>query len=86
MKYILKLNMMSAMYALLIFYLVQSLGNFYRIARLTGWETETVNQAIVWGGLGNPGPATGLALLPFLHRTVKFFLSYFSDRGLKCTS
>lgn len=52
MKYILKLNIMSAMYALLIFYLVQSLGNFYRIARLTNWEMDIVNQAVVWSSLG----------------------------------
>lgn len=43
MKYILKLNMMSAIYALLIFCLVQILGNFYRIARLTGWEIFSYN-------------------------------------------
>ncbi|MCM3785013.1 hypothetical protein M3231_18745 [Neobacillus mesonae] len=52
MKYILKLNIMSALYALLLFYLIESLVNFYRIARITGLEMETVDQAIGWGGLG----------------------------------
>ncbi|PLR76150.1 hypothetical protein CU633_17205 [Bacillus sp. V3-13] len=43
MKYFLKLNMVSILYALMIFVPIQLTGNVYRISRLTGWNLGTVN-------------------------------------------
>lgn len=44
MKFFLKLNVVSALYALLFFISIELHVNFYRICRLTGWEGTTVNK------------------------------------------
>ncbi|WP_256238646.1 hypothetical protein [Bacillus sp. EB600] len=43
MKYFIKLNVVSILYALMIFVPIQLMGNVYRISRLTGWNIGTVN-------------------------------------------
>ena len=43
MKYFLKLNVVSILYALIIFVPIQLMGNVYRITRLTNWEMGKVN-------------------------------------------
>ncbi|WP_456274837.1 hypothetical protein [Bacillus sp. AK031] len=43
MNYFLKLNVISILYALMIFIPVQLIVNVYRISRLTSWEISTVN-------------------------------------------
>ncbi|WP_112180398.1 hypothetical protein [Paraliobacillus zengyii] len=43
MKYFLKLNAISILYALMVFIPVQLMVNVYRISRLTNWEIGTVN-------------------------------------------
>ncbi|MGP4108888.1 hypothetical protein [Virgibacillus sp. L01] len=43
MKYLLKLNVISMIYALIIFIPVQLIVNVYRIGRLTSWEIGTIN-------------------------------------------
>ncbi|ENH95549.1 hypothetical protein J416_15567 [Gracilibacillus halophilus YIM-C55.5] len=42
MKYFLKLNAISILYALMIFIPVQLVMNVYRISRLTSWEIGTI--------------------------------------------
>ena len=42
MKYFIKLNVFSILYAFMIFVLIQLMGNIYRISRLTGWNIDTV--------------------------------------------
>lgn len=43
MKYLLKLNVVSILYALMIFFPLELMLNVYRISRLTNWEIGTVN-------------------------------------------
>ncbi|WML52271.1 hypothetical protein RCG17_23260 [Neobacillus sp. PS3-12] len=43
MKYFIKLNVFSILYALMIFFPIQLMGNVYRVSRLTGWNIGTVN-------------------------------------------
>lgn len=43
MKFFLKLNLMSILYALLLFIPIELMMNVYRIDRLTGWGIGTVN-------------------------------------------
>lgn len=43
MKYFAKLNVVSILYALMIFVPIQFMGNVYRISRLTGWDIGAVN-------------------------------------------
>jgi hypothetical protein len=43
MKYLLRLNTISILYALMVFIPVQLMVNVYRISRLTSWEIGTVN-------------------------------------------
>lgn len=43
MKYFLKLNVVSILYALLVFVPLELMLNVYRISRLTNWEIGTVN-------------------------------------------
>ena len=46
MKTFLRVNMLSALYAFVLFISIELQVNFYRIWRLTGWEADTVNTAI----------------------------------------
>ncbi|MBU9711847.1 hypothetical protein [Evansella tamaricis] len=43
MKYFLKLNVVSILYALMVFVPLELMLNVYRISRLTKWEIGTVN-------------------------------------------
>ncbi|SDZ68434.1 hypothetical protein SAMN05421736_1352 [Evansella caseinilytica] len=43
MKYLLKLNLVSLLYAVMIFVPILIIGNFYRISRITGWDLSLVN-------------------------------------------
>ncbi|SFM08253.1 hypothetical protein SAMN04487943_107192 [Gracilibacillus orientalis] len=43
MKYFLKLNVVSILYALLVLVPIELMLNVYRISRLTNWEIDTVN-------------------------------------------
>lgn len=43
MKYFIKLNVVSILYALMIFVPIQLIGNVYRISRVTGWNIGLVN-------------------------------------------
>lgn len=43
MKYFLKLNVVSILYALMVFVLIELMANVYRITRLTNWEIGKVN-------------------------------------------
>lgn len=43
MKYFLKLNIISILYAIMIFIPLQIMINIYRISRLTGWNIGTIN-------------------------------------------
>ncbi|MCM3079771.1 hypothetical protein [Brevibacillus invocatus] len=43
MKFFLKLNLMSILYALFLFIPIELMMNVYRIDRLTGWGIGTVN-------------------------------------------
>ncbi|GAB4072057.1 hypothetical protein GCM10028778_01050 [Barrientosiimonas marina] len=43
MRYFLKLNVISILYALMIFVPLELMLNVYRISRLTNWEIGTVN-------------------------------------------
>lgn len=43
MKHFIKLNMVSMLYALMIFIPIQLAANVYRISRLTTWDLGTVN-------------------------------------------
>jgi len=43
MKYFLKLNVVSILYALMVFVPLELMLNVYRISRLTNWEIRTVN-------------------------------------------
>jgi len=43
MNYFLKLNVVSMLYALMIFIPIQLMGNVYRISRLITWEIDAVN-------------------------------------------
>ncbi|QUG41268.1 hypothetical protein KD050_18630 [Psychrobacillus sp. INOP01] len=43
MKYFLKLNVVSILYALMVFVPLELMLNVYRISRLTNWEIGTVN-------------------------------------------
>lgn len=43
MKFVIQLNVLSILYALMIFVPIQLTGNVYRISRLTGWDIGTVN-------------------------------------------
>jgi hypothetical protein len=43
MKYLLRLNTISILYALMVFIPVQIMVNVYRISRLTSWEIGTLN-------------------------------------------
>jgi hypothetical protein len=42
MKHFIKLNIVSILYALMIFVPIQLMGNVYRISRLTGWNIGAV--------------------------------------------
>lgn len=46
MKYFLKLNVVSILYALMFFIPIQLMANVYRISKLTTWEIDTVNMLI----------------------------------------
>lgn len=46
MKYFLKLNVISILYALMVFVPLELMLNVYRITRLTNWEIGTVNSLI----------------------------------------
>ena len=46
MKTFLKINILSAFYAFVLFISIELQVNFYRIWRLTGWEGATVNSMI----------------------------------------
>ena len=46
MKFFWKLNIVSALIALALFVSIELQLNFYRIWRITGWETDTVNNVI----------------------------------------
>jgi hypothetical protein len=46
MKYFLKLNVVSILYAFIVLIPIQLMGNVYRISRLTTWEIDTVNMLI----------------------------------------
>jgi len=43
MKYFLKLNVISILYAIMVFVPLELMLNVYRISRLTNWEIGTVN-------------------------------------------
>lgn len=43
MKYFLKLNVVSILYALVILVPLELMANVYRISRLTGWNIDTVS-------------------------------------------
>jgi hypothetical protein len=43
MKYFLKLNVVSILYALMVFVPLELMLNVYRISRITNWEIGTVN-------------------------------------------
>lgn len=43
MKYFLKLNMVSMLYALMVFVPLELMVNVYRITRLLNWKVDTVN-------------------------------------------
>ncbi|MFF2753050.1 hypothetical protein ACFVR1_04730 [Psychrobacillus sp. NPDC058041] len=43
MKYFLKINVVSILYALMVFVPLELMLNVYRISRLTNWEIGTVN-------------------------------------------
>jgi hypothetical protein len=43
MKYFLKLNVVSILYALMVFVPLELTLNVYRISRITNWEVSTVN-------------------------------------------
>ncbi|MHC0039754.1 hypothetical protein [Pseudoneobacillus sp. C159] len=43
MKYFLRLNVVSILYALLVFVPLELMLNVYRISRITNWEVGTVN-------------------------------------------
>lgn len=47
MKFFLKLNMVSALYAFALFISIELQVNFYRIWRLTGWQADTLDIVIV---------------------------------------
>jgi len=46
MKFLLPLNFVSALYALLFFVSLELMVNVYRISRLTSWNLETVNTIV----------------------------------------
>lgn len=46
MKLFLRLNIISSLYAFVLFISIELQVNFYRIWRLTGWEGDTVNTVI----------------------------------------
>lgn len=48
MKFFIKLNGVSALYALLLFIIIELMGNIYRISRITSWEIETVNMVVLY--------------------------------------
>ncbi|WP_070119356.1 hypothetical protein [Bacillus marinisedimentorum] len=43
MKYFVKLNVISILYAIMVFVPLELMVNVYRISRLTGWEMNKVN-------------------------------------------
>ncbi|MGJ7922894.1 hypothetical protein [Neobacillus sp. LXY-4] len=43
MKYFIKLNVTSILYAVMVFVPLELMINVYRISRLTNWEISTVN-------------------------------------------
>lgn len=43
MRYFLKLNVVSILYALMVFVPLELMLNVYRISRITDWEIDTVN-------------------------------------------
>ncbi|KLU67232.1 hypothetical protein DEAC_c04440 [Desulfosporosinus acididurans] len=43
LRIFLKLNILSAIYALALFAQIQLMGNIYRIARITNWSVKTAN-------------------------------------------
>ncbi|TCZ79497.1 hypothetical protein E0485_05570 [Paenibacillus albiflavus] len=47
MKQIIRLNVVSILYALFIFVPIELMVNVYRISRLTGWDINTVNKLSV---------------------------------------
>jgi len=47
MKFFLKLNIVSALYAFALFISIELQVNFYRIWRLTGWQADTLDIVIV---------------------------------------
>ncbi|WP_075618920.1 hypothetical protein [Paenisporosarcina indica] len=61
MKYFLKLNVVSLLFAIVIGISIELQLNFYRIWRLTGWEADTVN-----------GVIAGLHLIGFVLSTIVF--------------
>lgn len=63
MKYFLKLNVVSILYALLVFVPLELMLNVYRISRLTNWEIGTVN---IWTGVTLIVEIIGGTILLFL--------------------
>lgn len=45
-KYFMKLNVISILYALLLFILIEFQVNIYRMIRITGWDGDQVNTAV----------------------------------------
>ncbi|MYL35638.1 hypothetical protein GLW05_18845 [Pontibacillus yanchengensis] len=64
MKYFLKLNTISILYALMVFIPVQLMVNVYRISRLTSWEIGTIN--IITGVIFLIEVVVGTIMLYFL--------------------
>jgi len=64
MKFFLKLNTVSALYAFVLFISIELQVNFYRIWRLTGWQVNTVD--IVIGVIHFAGFISTLFLFYFL--------------------
>lgn len=46
MKFFMKLNVVSILYALMLFVPIEIMINIYRISRLTGWDIGTVNTTV----------------------------------------
>lgn len=46
MKYFIKLNVVSMIYAFLLFLIIELQMNFYRIMRITGWNADRVDVGI----------------------------------------
>lgn len=62
MKIFVRLNIVSALYALALFFQFQLMGNIYRIDRITGWPGDTVNLLVAI-----------FSLIVFIISTIVFF-------------